>query len=75
MSADSVGGQLREEIAGPFSGVTSSYRVREEVPESDARSVPPFTSSREANAIGQPGEQPMPHDTVMHYVHRSRRVY
>ena len=38
-TADSVGGQLREDKECPFSGVTSSGRVRRKVPESDALSV------------------------------------
>ena len=37
--ADSVGEQLRGDKECPFSGVTSSGRVRRKVPESDARSV------------------------------------
>ena len=37
--ADSVGGQLHGDKECPFSGVTSSGRVRRKVPESDARSV------------------------------------
>ena len=37
--ADRVGGQLRGDKEGPFSGVTESGRVWRKVPESDARSV------------------------------------
>ena len=37
--ADRVGGQLRGDKEGPFSGVTKSGRVWRKVPESDARSV------------------------------------
>ena len=36
---DRVGGQLRGDKGGPFSGVTKSGRVWRKVPESDARSV------------------------------------
>ena len=44
--ADRVGGQLRGDKEGPFSGVTKSGRVWRKVPESDAGSV-----SRELTAI------------------------
>ena len=37
--ADRVGGQLRGDKEGPFSGVTKSGRVWRKMPESDARSV------------------------------------
>ena len=43
--ADRVGGQLRGDKEYPFSGVTKSDRVWKKVPESDARSVVPVSSS------------------------------
>ena len=43
--ADCIGGQLRWDKEGPFSGVTKSGRVWRKVPESDARSVRCWLSS------------------------------
>ena len=43
--ADRVGGLLRGDKECPFSGVTKSGKVWRKVPESDARSVVPLTTS------------------------------
>ena len=43
---DRVGGQLREDKECPFTGVTKSGRVWRKVPESDARSVRTYVSTK-----------------------------